>query len=292
MRQFRLGVKRDLEWLLNTTCAPIEIPEPCAEAKKSVLCFGLPDISSVALQDAGDEQQVMRSLEEAIERFEPRLAHARVTSRNRTKAVSRPSRFHVEAVLMMDPAPERISFDTVLEITKGAYSVKESLACATICCSTIRRNSRTYATWARNSPTSIRRWPDGCCWKRASATIPHVERLLEGFAFLAARIYTKIDDEFPQIVESLISVLYPYYLRPIPSASVVQFHLDPEQGKLMTGLPVPKGSLLYSPPVNGTPCKFQHLLQHYAVASGSEGRRLEVGRPHATSGRGSAARQP
>jgi len=86
---------------------------------------------------------------------------------------------------------------------------------------------------------------------------PHVERLLEGFAFLAARVYQKIDDEFPQIVESLISVLYPYYLRPIPSASVVQFHLDPDQGKLMTGLPVPRGSLLYSPPVQGTPCKFQ-----------------------------------
>ena len=86
---------------------------------------------------------------------------------------------------------------------------------------------------------------------------PYVERLLEGFAFLAARIYQKIDDEFPEIVESLISVLYPYYLRPIPSATVVQFHLDPEQGKLTTGLPVPRGSLLYSAPVQGTPCKFQ-----------------------------------
>ena len=86
---------------------------------------------------------------------------------------------------------------------------------------------------------------------------PHVERLLEGFAFLAARIYTKIDDEFPEVVESLLSVLYPYYLRPLPSASVVQFHLDPEQGKLMSGLPIPRGSLLYSAPVAGTPCKFQ-----------------------------------
>ena len=86
---------------------------------------------------------------------------------------------------------------------------------------------------------------------------PHVERLLEGFAFLAARVHQKLDDEFPQIVESLISILYPYYLRPIPSASVVQFHLDPDQGKLMTGLPVPSGSLLYSAPVSGTPCKFQ-----------------------------------
>jgi type VI secretion system protein ImpG len=86
---------------------------------------------------------------------------------------------------------------------------------------------------------------------------PHVERLLEGFAFLAARIYTKIDDEFPEVIESLLSVLYPYYLRPIPSASVVQFHLDPDQGKLMSGLPIPRGSMLYSAPVAGTPCKFQ-----------------------------------
>ena len=90
---------------------------------------------------------------------------------------------------------------------------------------------------------------------------PHVERLLEGFAFLAARIYVKIDDEFPEVVESLLSVLYPYYLRPIPSASVVQFHLDPEQGKLMSGLPIPRGSLLYSAPVAGTPCKFQTAFE-------------------------------
>jgi type VI secretion system protein ImpG len=86
---------------------------------------------------------------------------------------------------------------------------------------------------------------------------PYVERLLEGFAFLGARIYQKIDDDFPDLIQSLISILYPYYLRPIPSASVVRFSLDPEQGKLMTGLTVPKGSLLYSRPVSGTPCKFR-----------------------------------
>ncbi len=86
---------------------------------------------------------------------------------------------------------------------------------------------------------------------------PHVERLLEAFAFLAARIYQKIDDEFPEVVESLLSILYPYYLRPIPSASVVAFYLDPDQGKLTTGLPIPKGSLLYSAPVQGQPLKFR-----------------------------------
>ena len=86
---------------------------------------------------------------------------------------------------------------------------------------------------------------------------PHVERLLEGFAFLAARVHLKIDDDFPEIVQALFSVLYPHYLRPVPSMSVVQFHLDPEQGKLTSGLRIPRGSLLYSAPVGGAPCKFR-----------------------------------
>ena len=75
---------------------------------------------------------------------------------------------------------------------------------------------------------------------------PHVERLIEGFAFLAGRVHLKIDDEFPEVTESLLSILFPHYTHPIPAMSVVEFHLDPEQGKLTTGLNVPRGSLLYS----------------------------------------------
>ena len=86
---------------------------------------------------------------------------------------------------------------------------------------------------------------------------PHVERLIESFAFLAARVHLKIDDEFPEITEALLTVLYPHYIRPIPACTVVEFHLDPEQGKLTTGLPIPKGSVLYSRPVEGWPCKFR-----------------------------------
>jgi type VI secretion system protein ImpG len=86
---------------------------------------------------------------------------------------------------------------------------------------------------------------------------PHVERLLEGFALLAARIHLKIDDEFPQITSGLLNVLYPHFLRPIPSMTVAEFHLDPEQGKLTTGLRIPRDSILYSRPVEGVPCKFR-----------------------------------
>ena len=55
--------------------------------------------------------------------------------------------------------------------------------------------------------------------------------MLEGFAFLAARVHLKIDDEFPEITEALLSILYPHYIRPIPSMSIVQMHLGAEQAK-------------------------------------------------------------
>ena len=86
---------------------------------------------------------------------------------------------------------------------------------------------------------------------------PHVERLIEAFAFLAARIHLKMDDEFPEITESLLNILYPHYLAPIPSMSIVQFVLDPTQGKITAGYPVQRGTLLFSRPIQGTPCRFR-----------------------------------
>ena len=86
---------------------------------------------------------------------------------------------------------------------------------------------------------------------------PHVERLLEAFAFLAARVHLKIDDEFPEISEALLTVVYPQLVRPIPSMSIVEFEPDPEKGKLSTALPIPRGSILHSRPVGGAPCTFR-----------------------------------
>jgi len=86
---------------------------------------------------------------------------------------------------------------------------------------------------------------------------PHVERILEAFALLAARVHLRIDDDFPQITEALLNILYPHYLRPVPSMTVAQFHTDPEGGKLTSSLKIPKGTVLYSRPVEGVPCKFR-----------------------------------
>src|SRR5579884_1926001 len=85
---------------------------------------------------------------------------------------------------------------------------------------------------------------------------PHVERLLEAFAFLAARVHLKIDDEFPEISEALLSIVYPHYIRPIPSMSIVEFHTDLSQTPA-AGIKIDKGAMLYSRPVGGFPCKFR-----------------------------------
>src|SRR6201993_524292 len=86
---------------------------------------------------------------------------------------------------------------------------------------------------------------------------PHVERLLEAFAFLAARVHLKLEDEFPEITEALLSVVYPQLVRPIPSMSVVEFQLDPEKGKLASGMRIDRNSQLYSKPIGGVPCTFR-----------------------------------
>ncbi len=86
---------------------------------------------------------------------------------------------------------------------------------------------------------------------------PHVERLLEAFAFLAARVHLKIDDEFPEITEAMLSILYPHYIRPLPSMSIVEMHLDAEQGGSASPQKVARGAVLNSRPIAGVPCQFR-----------------------------------
>ena len=86
---------------------------------------------------------------------------------------------------------------------------------------------------------------------------PHVERLLEAFAFLTARVHLKLDDEFPEITEALLSIVYPQMVRPIPSMSIVEFQLNADKGKLTGCATIPRHTPLSSKPVSGVPCTFR-----------------------------------
>jgi len=77
-------------------------------------------------------------------------------------------------------------------------------------------------------------------------TDPYVERLLESFAFLTARVQLKIDAEFPRFTQHLLGMVYPHYLSPTPSMAVVQFQPSLSEGGLADGFKVPRGSVLKS----------------------------------------------
>ncbi|MCL5735080.1 MAG: type VI secretion system baseplate subunit TssE [Actinobacteria bacterium] len=125
VRRLRSAVRRDLEWLLNTNRSIESVPESCAELRDSLFFYGLPDVNSLTLDNAQDEERLLRSLESSIERFEPRLTRVRVIAFDRVSKQRASVQFRVEAVLLIEPSPERISFDTVLEIAMGSYTVKE-----------------------------------------------------------------------------------------------------------------------------------------------------------------------
>jgi len=85
---------------------------------------------------------------------------------------------------------------------------------------------------------------------------PHVERMIESFALLAARVHKRLDDDFPLFTESMLEVLYPHYLRPFPSCSIAQFDLGSAAGQMSKSADMARGTVLHSRAVKGVVCKF------------------------------------
>lgn len=117
------GVLRDLEWLLNTRRICDPAPESLTELQRSVYHFGLPDVTSLSADDPGTRSRLQRSIEAAIQFFEPRLTQVRVTLSPPVKDGPRRVRFIIEGVLRMEPNPERVVFDTYLDVGSGRILV-------------------------------------------------------------------------------------------------------------------------------------------------------------------------
>ena len=109
---------------------------------------------------------------------------------------------------------------------------------------------RSAATFAEANPKVAARL------KLGTDTVedPHVGRLIEAVAFMNARIRKKLDDDFPELTEGMLGVLYPHYLAPIPSMSIVQFRSLPDLAKPHT---IPPGTTLETESLAGEPCQFR-----------------------------------
>ncbi|SQC93467.1 Uncharacterized protein conserved in bacteria [Cedecea neteri] len=116
---------------------------------------------------------------------------------------------------------------------------------------------------------------------KAGARDPYVERLFEGFAFMMGRLREKLDDDLPELTEGLVSLLWPHYLRTIPSMSVVEF--APDWLEMKEPMRIVKGFEVNSRPIGekGTRCRYTttreiHLqplaLKQVRLATNAEGR--------------------
>jgi type VI secretion system protein ImpG len=88
---------------------------------------------------------------------------------------------------------------------------------------------------------------------------PHVERLLQSFALLSARIHKKLDDGFPELTETLLGVLYPHYLRPFPSCSIARFDAGGTEAQLTAAAVIPRGTMMSTRTVKGVACRFRSV---------------------------------
>jgi len=123
LRELKAALRRDLEWLLNTRRTIEESPAALKELERSLYNYGLPDVSSLYLRSSSDQDSLLKAIRVAISFFEPRLLNIKVTLQPVT-GDTRVLRFAIEGLLRMDPAPEHVFFDTMLEPLSGQYQVK------------------------------------------------------------------------------------------------------------------------------------------------------------------------
>jgi type VI secretion system protein ImpF len=119
VRLLKSAVRRDLEWLLNSRriCEPPD--EGLKEVNRSVYIYGLPDLSSLTMASSGDRNRLVRQILATINLFEPRLSNVRLVMVETPDAAKKDVRLRIEAMLRMDPVPEPVSFDTVIELKSG-----------------------------------------------------------------------------------------------------------------------------------------------------------------------------
>jgi type VI secretion system protein ImpF len=125
IRRLRAALRRDLEWLLNARQPVVPPPQGAGELEKSVYCFGLPDISSRNLSSVRNRADLARAMEALIANFEPRIMGVKVSLAPGAAGPVPQLRFSIEGLLAMDPMPEHVSFDTILDVTGGGeYHVR------------------------------------------------------------------------------------------------------------------------------------------------------------------------
>jgi type VI secretion system protein ImpF len=119
----RNAVRRDLEALLNCQRRCLSPPPGLDELEPSVVQYGVPDFLSAFAADSAFREDLRRSLEATIRRYEPRFVTVEVSLRDNSDYLDRTLRFRIDALMYAEPAPEPVSFDSQLDPASHSFSV-------------------------------------------------------------------------------------------------------------------------------------------------------------------------
>jgi type VI secretion system protein ImpF len=125
IEQLVQAVSRDLEDLLNSRQATLQVPADCTEVLRSIVAYGLPDITFTATTTAAQKAQIGKILEGIVNRYEPRLRDVRAVLLDPADTIKRTLTFRIEARLCVEPAPE-VAFDTILELATGHSTISQA----------------------------------------------------------------------------------------------------------------------------------------------------------------------
>ena len=124
LRDLKQSVRRDLENLLNTRVRCVPWPPEMKHLKKSLVNYGLPDLTGASPVSREDREAFRKTIESVVKQYETRLKKLRVRLVDSPNSIDRTIRFHIDAVLQAEPAPEPISFDSTLKLVNGLFEVK------------------------------------------------------------------------------------------------------------------------------------------------------------------------
>lgn len=124
LRDIKQAIRRDLENLLNTRLRTIPYPPELEELERSLVNYGIPDFTGLAMGTRSARERMRQIVEEAIRLFEPRFKTVRIILLKNDERSDRTLRFRIEALMFAEPAPEPIVFDSQLEPSTGDFDVK------------------------------------------------------------------------------------------------------------------------------------------------------------------------
>ena len=123
-RQIKALVIRDLENLLNSRRSITNIPAQFHQLQDSVAAYGLKDFTAMGADSHQVRQTILKDVEKAVARFEPRLQNVKVVVETGDRK-ERNLRFHIAAMLVVDPIREPVAFDTFFDPIRKEYVVSE-----------------------------------------------------------------------------------------------------------------------------------------------------------------------